>query len=61
MKGSHSNFRNFYKTKDYTQPMTKKSMEKKVHVVFDETVYKGVKLRFKDLGHETYIHSSIDF
>ena len=39
----------------------KKIYGKNVHVVFDETVYKEVKLQFKDLGHETYIHSSIDF
>lgn len=62
MKESHSNFRNFYKTKDCTQPVTKISTGKQsVHVMFDETVYKGVKLLFKDLRYETCIHLSTDF
>lgn len=59
MKVSHSSYRNFYM---YTAHDKKKSTGKQsVHVMFDETVYKGMKLLFKDLRHETCIHLSTDF
>lgn len=46
----------------YTAHDKKKSTGKQsVHVMFDETVYKGMKLLFKDLSHETCIHLSTDF